>query len=278
MNTPLYDQELEEIEIALLLEAIFRRYGYDFRQYAPASLRRRIWNIVHSEHTTTISGLQDHLLHDPEVMERFVLALSVNVTSMFRDPGFYLAFRQKVVPMLRTYPSVKIWLAGCSTGEEVYSLAILLEEEGLAHRCQIYATDINEAVLKKAKTGIFPLEAMKDYTNNYLQAGGRRSFSEYYTAGYGNAILRPTLRDNIVFANHNLVTDGVFNLFHSIWCRNVTIYFNRMLQGRVHDLLYESLIMFGVLGLGSKESIHLTPHEAQYEELDGRARLYRKIA
>lgn len=270
-------EDLEQIEIKLLLEGIYRHYGYDFREYAPASLRRRIWNVIQSEKLQTISGLQEQVLHDPACMERFVLALSVNVTAMFRDPEFYRVFRKKVVPLLRTYPSIKIWHAGCSTGEEVYSMAIVLEEEGLLDRCTIYATDINEAVLKKARDGIFPLEIMKEYTANYLQSGGNHSFSKYYTAGYGSAILRPPLGRNIVFAQHNLVTDGPFNQFHVIWCRNVTIYFNKTLQRRVHHLLYESLITLGALGLGSKETLKASPYEEKFDAFESGQPLYRKI-
>jgi chemotaxis protein methyltransferase CheR len=277
MEESAQSEELEQIEIQLLLEGIYRHYGYDFREYAPASLRRRIWNVIQAEKLKTVSGLQERLLHDPACMEQFLLALSVNVTAMFRDPEFYRVFRKKVVPLLRTYPSIKIWHAGCSTGEEVYSMAIVLEEEGLLDRCTIYATDINEAVLKKARAGIFPLENMKEYTANYLQAGGTHSFSEYYTAGYGSAILRPPLGKNIVLAQHNLVTDGPFNQFHVIWCRNVTIYFNKTLQRRVHRLLYESLITFGVLGLGSKETLKSSPYEEKFETLGSGLPLYRKI-
>ncbi|MEC4818577.1 MAG: CheR family methyltransferase, partial [Scytonema sp. PMC 1069.18] len=177
-------EQLEEIELQLLLEGIYRYYGFDFRNYALASLKRRIWSTIQAEGLTNISGLQEKVLHDPECMERLLYNLSVNVTAMFRDPSFFLAFRKKVVPMLRTYPFIRIWHAGCSTGEEVYSMAILLHEEGLYHRCRLYATDINEMVLKQAKMGIFPLELMQDYTQNYLKAGGKKSFSEYYTAAY----------------------------------------------------------------------------------------------
>lgn len=277
MNEPQQAEELEQIEIQLLLEGIYQHYGYDFRDYAPASLRRRIWNVIQTEKLQTISGLQERLLHNPISMEQFVLALSVNVTTMFRDPEFYLVFRKKVIPLLRTYPSIKIWHAGCATGEEVYSMAVLLEEEGLLNRCTIYATDINEEVVKKAKTGIFPLENMREYTVNYLQAGGTRAFSEYYTAGYGNAILRPSLSKNIVFAQHNLVSDSPFNQFHVIWCRNVTIYFNKKLQRRVYNLLYESLVTFGTLGLGSKETLKSSQHEGKFEILESGISLYRKI-
>lgn len=271
------EQELENIEIDLLVEGIYRHYGYDFREYARASLQRRIWNVVRAEGLASISGLQERILHDPACMERFVVSLSVNVTAMYRDPEFYLAFREKIVPVLKTYPFIQIWHAGCSTGEEVYSMAILLEEEGLYDRCKIYATDLNQTVLDKAREGIFPLESMKEYTANYQKAGGKLSFSEYYTAAYGSAIFRPSLRRNITFAQHNLVTDGPFNVFHVIWCRNVTIYFNKKLQQRVHQLLYDSLIMFGVLGLGSKESLRFTKHEECYENLVSGESLYRKI-
>lgn len=269
--------ELESIEIELLLEGMFRYYGFDFRDYALASLRRRIRNAILAEQLTTISGLQEKVLHDPACLERFLLGVSVNVTAMFRDPSFYLSFRQKVVPMLRTYPFIRIWHAGCSTGEEVYSMAIMMQEEGLYHRCRIYATDMNEMVLKQAKAGIFPLELMQEYTQNYLQAGGKRSFSEYYTAAYDNAIFRSSLKENMVFSQHNLATDGSFNEFNVILCRNVLIYFNQSLQERVHRLLYESLSRFGVLGVGRQESLKFTPHEHSYEALDKREKLYRRI-
>src|SRR5216110_1937971 len=179
--------DVEKIELGLLLEAVYRRYGFDFREYAPASLRRRVWRRVHAEGFKTISALQDKLLHDPNCMERLLLDLSINVTAMFRDPTFYVAFREKVAPLLRTYPFTRIWVAGCSTGEEVYSLAILLLEEGVYERARIYATDINESVLDTARAGVFPLDKMQQYTQNYIRAGGTRSFSEYYLAAYGGA-------------------------------------------------------------------------------------------
>jgi len=269
--------ELESIEIQLLLDSIFRYYGFDFRNYALASLKRRIWNTIRSEKLTTVSGLQEKVLHDPAYLERFLLNMSVNVTAMFRDPSFFLAFRMKVVPLLRTYPFIRIWCAGCSTGEEVYSLAILLQEENLYHRCRIYATDMNEVVLRKAKAGILPLELMQEYTQNYLQSGGKRCFSEYYTAAYDNAIFRSSLKENIVFAQHNLATDGSFNEFNVILCRNVLIYFNQSLQERVHNLLYDSLCVFGILGLGHQETMKVTPHERDYQELDNEEKIYRKI-
>lgn len=282
MPVPYYNpvqkkDELEDIEIQLFLEALFRYYGFDFRDYALASLKRRIWNAVRAEQLTSVSGLQEKVLHDAACLERFLLGLSVNVTSMFRDPSFYLAFRQKVVPLLRTYPFIRIWHAGCSTGEEVYSMAILLEEEALYHRCRIYATDMNELVLKQAKLGVYSMKAMQDYTQNYLQAGGKQSFSQYYTAAYEHAMFRSCLKENIIFSQHNLAIDGSFNEFNVILCRNVLIYFNQSLQERVHKLLYESMSRFGILGLGRQESLKFTPHEHQYEALDKREKLYRRI-
>jgi chemotaxis protein methyltransferase CheR len=269
--------EVEALEVQLLLEAVFRRYGFDFRDYAYPSMRRRVWNQVHAEGLRSIVELQGKLLHEPACMERFLLAVTVNVTAMFRDPSFYRAFRAKVVPRLRDYPFVRVWHVGCSTGEEVYSMAILLHEEGLYPRCRVYATDMNEAVLAQAKAGIFPLARLQEYTGNYLQAGGTGSFSEYYTAKYGNVIFQRSLSENVVFAQHNLVTDGSFNEFQVILCRNVLIYFNGALAGRVHRLLYESLAPSGLMALGNRESIRFTPHEACYEELDGREKIYRRV-
>jgi len=267
---------LENLEIAILLEAVFRHSGYDFRNYAPASIKRRIQECVRVEKVETISDLQARVLHDPNCLERFLLALSINVTAMFRDPAFYLAFRTRVVPLLRTYPSLRIWVAGCATGEEACSLAILLQEEGLYERCPIYATDLNAAMLKKAAAGVFPLDGMKDYTTNYVHAGGTRSFSEYYTAKYGSAVIHAGLRKNILFTQHNLVTDGSFNEFHVILCRNVLIYFNQELEARVSRLLNQSLVMFGILGLGAKESLKFLPDEPCFKELDPRNKIYRK--
>jgi chemotaxis protein methyltransferase CheR len=272
-----YNAELERIEIQLLLEGIYRHYGFDFRSYAYASLRRRIWKRIAAEQLRTISALQDRVLHDPSMMERLLLDLSINVTAMFRDPGFYVAFRRDVVPALRTYPFIRLWHAGCSTGEEAYSMAILLEEEDLYDRARIYATDINEVVIRKAKEGIFPLDRMQEYTQNYLRAGGTRSFSEYYTAMYDGALFAPRLMRNIVFSQHNLVTDRSFAECNVILCRNVLIYFDRTLQQRVHKLFHESLPIYGYLGLGSKESLRFTGFEDNYEAVDRREKIYRKI-
>jgi len=267
-----YDPELERIEIYLLLEGIFQRYGFDFRAYAHASLRRRLWKRVEAERLTTISALQARVLHDPAALD-----LSVNVTAMFRDPGFYKSFRATVVPLLRTYPFIRIWHAGCSTGEEVYSTAILLHEEGLLDRARIYATDINDVVLRHARSGIFPLNRMQEYTENYIRAGGTRSFSEYYTAKYDGALFSPMLTRNVVFSQHNLVTDQSFSEFNVIFCRNVLIYFDRDLQHRVQKLFYDSLVTFGVLALGSKESLRFSEFEDCYERLDAREKIYKKI-
>jgi chemotaxis protein methyltransferase CheR len=270
------DLEREDLEIDLLLEGVFRRYGFDFRQYSRASLRRRLWRRAGFEQVDTISALQARILHDPGVMEQLLLDLSINVTSMFRDPAFYRALRVKVVPLLRTYPFVRIWNAGCSTGEETWSLAILLHEEGLLGRTRIYATDINEAVVQRARQGLFPLNKMRDYTETYLAAGGTHAFSEYYTAAYEHAQFNRSLAENIVFAQHNLASDRSFNEFQLIVCRNVMIYFDKPLQDRVHVLFHDSLTRFGVLALGHKESISFTPREERYEVLDSDERLYRK--
>ena len=269
--------ELEDIEISLLLEGLYRYYGFDFRDYSPASIKRRILERMRSEKIATVSAYQDCVLHDDACMERLLVGLSVHVTSMFRDPDFYQTFRQKIVPVLKTYPTVRLWHAGCSTGEEVYSMAILLQEEGLYRKCIIYATDISNEVLRGARDGIFPLSSMQEYTVNYMKAGGKHEFSDYYTAHYDNVIFHPSLKTNVVFAEHNLATDGSFNEFHVILCRNVMIYFNKTLQERVHGLIYESLSLFGFLGLGNKESMKFTPYEARYEKLDNRDKLYRKV-
>jgi chemotaxis protein methyltransferase CheR len=272
------DLDLEQLEIELLLEAVHRRYGFDFRQYAQASLKRRLYRRLDVEGLGTLSLLQDKLLHEPACMERLLLDLSINVTSMFRDPSFYVAFREKVVPALHTYPFTRIWCAGCSTGEEVYSLAILLQEEGLYDHCRIYATDINENVLATAREGVFPLDKMQQYTQNYVRAGGKREFSEYYLAAYDGARFSRSLAENVVFAQHNLAMDRGFNEFTVILCRNVMIYFDRELQDRVHTLFHDSLEKFGILALGHKESINFTVAASRYEALDADERIYRKVS
>jgi chemotaxis protein methyltransferase CheR len=273
-----YRADLERVEIELLLEGIFRHYGFDFRSYAYASIRRRLWKRVQAEGLKNLSELQAAVLHDHDAMERLLLDLSVNVTAMFRDPLFYIAFRTHVIPLLRTYPFIRVWHAGCSTGEEVYSVAIMLQEAGLDDRLRIYATDINDVVLQQARRGIFPLERMQEYTENYIRAGGTRSFSEYYTAKYDGALFDQRLVRKVVFAQHNLVTDRSFAEFNVIFCRNVLIYFDKELQNRVHALFYESLVRFGVLCLGSKESLKFSKYEPCYERMDASEKIYRKVS
>jgi chemotaxis protein methyltransferase CheR len=268
--------ELEEIEIGLLLEGVNSHYGYDFRGYAPASLRRRLWHRARAEGLQSISALQDLVLHDRDAMQRLLIDMSVNVTTMFRDPAFYAALRETVIPVLRTYPFLRIWNAGCSTGEETYSLAIVLREEGLASRVRLYATDINDNVLERAQAGAFPLERMRQYTQNYIQAKGREDFSSYYTVDGSQVRFDPSLTEQVVFAQHNLVSDGPFNEFDLILCRNVMIYFSKPLKDRAHGLFYDSLHTFGVLGLGEKESLKFSLHEDRYAALAPRAKLYRK--
>ena len=271
------DAELEALEVELLLEAIYRRYSFDFREYAVGSLRRRLWRRVQEEGLETISALQDRVLHDPSAMDRLLRDLSVNVTSMFRDPTFYRSFRDNVVPHLRTYPFIRIWNAGCSTGEETYSVAIVLHEAGLLERVRLYGTDVNARVVQRARAGTLPGERLESYDEAYRQAGGTAGLLDYFDTDRDGCTLRPELARNIVFAQHNLVSDRSFNEFHVVMCRNVMIYFGRTLQDRVHSLLHESLANFGVLALGRKESIRFTRHERCYEDLDGREKLYRKV-
>jgi chemotaxis protein methyltransferase CheR len=269
--------DLESLEIQLLLEGVYRQYGFDFREYAHASLRRRVWRRVHAEGLATISALLDRVLHDEAVMERLLVDLSINVTAMFRDPTFFRAFREQVVPLLRTYPFTRIWVAGCASGEEVYSLAILLQEEDVYERTRIYATDINAAVLERARAGVFPLEKMKDYTENYIRAGGTHAFSEYYLAKYEGALFDRSLTENVVWAPHNLSQEGAFNTFHVIVCRNVMIYFDRSLQQRVHQLFHDSLERLGILALGHRETIRFSGFEDRYEAIDEAEKIYRKV-
>ncbi|HEY9683583.1 MAG TPA: protein-glutamate O-methyltransferase CheR [Drouetiella sp.] len=277
-NTLETKDEIESIEIDLLLDGIYRRYGYDFRSYASASIRRRIWKFAEQEGLATISAVQEAVLHQSNMMDKFVLSLTVNVTTMFRDPAFFLALRNSVVPILKTYPMIRIWDAGCATGEEAYSMAIVLKEEGIYDRCRIYATDMNEDVLRKAKTGIFPLSHMKEFTDNYIQSGGKTSFSDYYTAKYDYAIINQELRQNIIFAQHNLVTDKSFNEFNLVLIRNVLIYFNEELRAKVLDLLHDSMASFGILALGKRESLKFSKLESFYEELDSAMKLYKRCA
>lgn len=271
-----HDRELEALELDLLLEAVYRRYGYDFRGYAQASLRRRLWRRADLEGLRSLSGLQERILHDPLCMERLLADLSINVTAMFRDPGFHQALRRDVLPELRTHPFVRVWVAGCATGEEVVSVAIALREEGMLDRTRIYATDMDADVLARARRGAFALEKVRDYTRNYLAAGGREAFSAYYSVSGDRALFDPELLAPVVFAQHNLATDHSFNEFNVVICRNVLIYFGRELQDRVLRLFDQSLPRRGVLALGRKETLRGTAIEERYEPVVEAERIYRR--
>jgi chemotaxis protein methyltransferase CheR len=266
----------QDIEIRLLLEAVNEKYGYDFRKYSMAYLKRRLLSRQRRTNMASISEMLHRVLYDHEFFQAILLDISLTVTEMFRDPRFFHAVREKVLPVLQTYPFLKIWHAGCSTGEEVYSMAILLKEENLLERCLIYATDFNQEVVKKASEGIYPIDRMKLYAENYYKALGRDSFSDYFTLKYGSAIIDQSLKKNIVFSDHNLVTDGVFGEMNMIVCRNVLIYFNRELQNRVIKLLYESLLPGGVLCLGTKETLIFSEYKSKYVQLD-KLNIYRKV-
>ena len=255
---------VEALELELLLEGVYRHYGYDFRDYARTSIRRRVAKLMLEEQVETISDLQARVLHDAAAWDRFLQGISVNVSAMFRDPHFFLAFRRRAVPVLRTYPFIRIWQAGCSLGEEAYTLAILLEEEGLYDRTLIYATDINESTLRKAREGIYPADLMQKYTQNYILAGGQCAFSEYYTARYEFAIMRPSLQRNIVFSQHNLVSDGTFNEFNVILCRNVMIYFNKATQEALVNRFAPLLAPGGYLLVGHSEALPGVRHPYKY--------------
>ncbi|MED3981487.1 protein-glutamate O-methyltransferase CheR [Priestia megaterium] len=265
-----------DLEIDLLLTAIYRLTGFDFRQYAKSSICRRVYNRMKIERIPTVSRLLEKAIHEEQFMNQLLNDFSINVTEMFRDPSFFKAFRTKVIPVLKDYPEIRIWHAGCATGEEVFSMAILLEEEGLMDKTVIYATDMNEDVLEKAKQGAFSLRKMKSYTKNYIQAGGKNAFSEYYQTDHHYAYFHPSLLKNIIFAQHNLVTDQSFNEFHVIICRNVLIYFTAQLQNQVYNLFSESLCTKGFLGLGDKETLRFSEGSASYIEFAGNERIYQK--
>ena len=275
MKHPIDDTD---IELRMLIEAVYLKYNYDFRDYTGASQKRRVLAALKAMACATVSELQARVMHDPAAFTRLLQFLTIPVTEMFRDPEYFLAVRQQVAPVLKTYPSLNVWVAGCSTGEEVYSLAILLQEEGLLERTQIYATDINPDALEAARRGVMPLERMRLYTENYQKSGGKRAFSDYYTAAYGGALFERSLVENVTFADHSLATDSVFAETHFISCRNVMIYFNRRLQNRVLGLFHESLCHRGFLGLGSKESIEFSAYSGRFEVLARREKLYRKAA
>jgi len=264
------------IEIHDILEAVNYKYGYDFRQYSEAHIRRRILNRMTLSGIDDINVLQNKVLNDEFFASVFLQDLSITVTEMFRDPVFYKSLREKAIPVLRTYPFLKIWHAGCSTGEEAYSMAILLQEEGLLERTTIYATDFNQHVLNRAKEGIFSTKMMKEYDANYKLSGGKESISNYYTSDGDNVIMNQSLKKKIVWANHNLVTDSVFAEVNLILCRNVLIYFDRNLQNKVQSLFHNSLINGGILCLGTKESLRFTDFNDKYTVLDEKQRIFKK--
>ena len=269
-------EDIQEIELDLLLEAIFQRYGYDFRHYARASVKRRVQRILEKSSCARISEMIPRLLYDETFSQAAIQEFSVAVTEMFRDPEFYRSIRQIVVPYLKTYPYIRAWHAGCAMGEEVYSMAILLQEEGLYDRATIFATDFNEAVLDKAREGIYALRDIRQYTLNYVSAGGLRSFGDYYHARYESAIMDSSLKSRITFASHNLATDGVFGELHVIFCRNVLIYFDRELQNRVLGLFADSLAPGGFLCLGSKETLQYSDMADRFKLIDERAKIFQK--
>jgi len=259
-----------------LLESIRFVYGYDFTEYSEASIRRRIDHFMNSRKITTLEKIGKMLLQDEKLFEEFIQEVSVTVTEMFRDPSFYKSLRENVLKRLATYPFIKVWIAGCATGEEIYSVAILFQEEGLLHRSVIYSTDINQRSLQIAKDGVYPLENMKAYTDNYQKAGGTKSFSDYYKAKYNSVLFDKSLKQNIVFAPHNLSVDKSFNEFQLIICRNVLIYFNQQLQNKVINLFYESLCPFGFLGLGNKESLLFSDKKKHFDEIDRKEKIFMK--
>ena len=267
----------EGLEIDFLLEAIYRLSGFDFRQYNRSSISRRIHNRMNINGIETITGLLEKVIHEENFLEQMLNDFSINVTEMFRNPSFFKTFRKEVVPILREYPEIRIWHAGCATGEEVYSMAILLEEEGLKDKTVIYATDMNEQVLEKASKGAFPIQKMQAYTKNYMLAGGNYAFSEYYKADHQYAYFHPSILENIIFAQHNLVTDQSFNEFHVIICRNVLIYFTSQLQEQVQHLFYDSLSPQGFLGLGDKETLRFSQVMGNYQEIEGNERIYQRV-
>ncbi|MEO7467390.1 CheR family methyltransferase [Sphingobium limneticum] len=267
---------VEDIEIQLLLEALYQRYHYDFRHYARASIKRRLLQARSQLGFASFSAMQDHLLHDPATLPRLLNYLTVQVSEMFRDPSYFRALREKVIPHLRTYPSLKVWVAGCSHGEELYSLSILFREEGLDQRTLFYATDINPDALRAAEAGVYPLDQIRKFTENHQKSGARSSLSDYYTADYGRAVFDKSLRSQVVFSDHSLVTDAVFAEMHLISCRNVLIYFDRALQDRALGLFRDSLARKGFLGLGSKESLRFSAHAPAFADFVREEKIYQR--
>lgn len=268
--------ELETLEIRLLIEAIYCRYGYDFRNYAQASLKRRILHRVGLEKLDCIAEMLPKLLHDEAFFSQFLMDMSITVTEMFRDVDFYTVLRTQIIPVLKSYPYVKIWHAGCATGEEVYSLAILLQEEGFYDRCQIYATDFNVDAIRTAREGVYSIEDIERYEHQYMLSGGKQSLLEHFHHKYHFAKINPALQKNITFSHHNLVCDGVFGEMQLVLCRNVLIYFNKTLQDRVLQLFWDSLCANGFLALGIKETIEFSNVESQFQTFDDKVKIYRK--
>ena len=267
-----------DIEVRLVVEAIYLRYGHDFRDYAPASLKRRLLHAQKQMELPTLSAVQELVLRDATAFSRLLEHLTVPVSEMFRDPAYYRALRSHVVPVLKTYPSLKVWIAGCGCGEEAFSMAILLQEEGLLERTILYATDINPAALARARQGVFTAEQARLFTSNYQKAGGTAAFSSYYTAAYDGVVIDKQLRRHITFADHSLATDSVFAEMHLVSCRNVLIYFNRELQDRALGLFHDSLVHRGFLGLGTKESLEFSAYMKRFAPVSKPERLYRKVA
>lgn len=276
MTQPLATDKVEDIEIRLLLEALYTRYHYDFRHYAMASIKRRLKQAREQLGFATFSAMQESLLHQPEMLERVLRYLTVQVSEMFRDPSYFQAIRDKVVPHLRTYPSLKLWIAGCSMGEELYSMVILFREEGLEDRTLFYATDISKDALHAAEAGIFALDRIPLFTENHRKSGGKSSLSDYYKAAYGGASFDKSLRRNVVFSDHSLVTDAVFGEMHMISCRNVLIYFDRLLQDRALGLFENSLARKGFLGLGAKESLRFSAHSSGFVDFVRDEKIYQR--
>lgn len=269
--------KIEDIEIRLLLEAVYVRYHYDFRNYAMASVKRRLRQAREQLGFPTISAIQESMLHDETMLPRLLGYLTVQVSEMFRDPSYFRAIREKVVPHLKTYPSLKIWIAGCSGGEELYSFVILFREEGLEDRTIFYATDINQEALRIAEAGVYDLDRMQLFTQNHRASGGKSSLSDYYTTGYGRATFDRSLRDRVVFSDHSLVTDAVFGEMNLISCRNVMIYFDRPLQDRAIGLFKDSLARKGFLGIGAKESLRFSAHANAFTDVVREEKIYQKV-
>ena len=265
-----------DLEVRLLIEAVYRTYHYDFRQYAFASLKRRLHSAMSRFHCATVSELQGRVLREPTLFQALLDYLTVQVSEMFRDPRYFRALRESVVPLLRTWPSLKVWVAGCSTGEEAYSMAILLREEGLLERTLIYATDINAHALQRAEAGVYELDRIAGFSANHQRSGARGSLSDFYTAAYGRAVFDKSLKKHIVFSDHSLATDSVFAEVQLVSCRNVLIYFNRELQDRALGLFREALCRQGFLGLGSRESLRFSSHADAFNEVVRDDRIFQK--